>query len=137
MAASKGLPHQQISEISVDPHNPETIYVGLRQFIVMGASNKATGIQKVMVSHDGGNTFHDLSGNLPRADVHRLVLRGGRLYAATDVGVFTAKAGSSHWERLGTGLPEVTFRSMSLSLDGRTLVLGAYGRGVWTYTFDH
>lgn len=136
MAASKGLPHQQISEIAVDPHDPRTIYVGLRQFIVMGASNKATGLQKVMVSHDGGNTFHDLSGNLPRADVHRLILRSGRLYAATDVGVFTAKAGSKHWERFGTGLPEVTFRSMSLSLDGKHLVLGAYGRGVWDYGFS-
>lgn len=137
MAASKGLPHQQISEIAVDPNNPKTIYVGLRQFIVMGASNRATGSEKVMVSHDGGNTFHDLSGNLPRADVHRLILRNGRLYAATDVGVFTAKAGSRHWERFGTGLPEVTFRSMTLSLDGKHLVLGAYGRGVWDYTFKH
>ncbi|HEX3707696.1 MAG TPA: hypothetical protein VHV76_13810 [Mycobacteriales bacterium] len=137
MAASKGLPHQQISEIAVDPHNPETIYVGLRQLIVMGASDKATGSQKVMVSHDGGNTFHDLSGNLPRADVHRLILRAGRLYAATDVGVFTAKLGSRHWERFGTGLPEVTFRSMSLSADGKHLVLGAYGRGVWDYAFKH
>jgi photosystem II stability/assembly factor-like uncharacterized protein len=135
MAASEGLPHEQISEIAVDPKNPETIYVGLRQFIVMGASNGATGAEKVMVSHDGGNTFHDLTGNMPRADVHRLVLRNGRLYAATDVGVFTAKAGSRKWERFGTGLPEVTFRSMALSLDGRNLFLGAYGRGGWDYTF--
>jgi photosystem II stability/assembly factor-like uncharacterized protein len=135
MAASKGLPHQQVSEIAVDPHNPRTIYVGLRQMIVMGASNKATGTQKVMVSHDAGATFHDLSGNLPRADVHRLILRRGRLYAATDVGVFTAKAGSKRWLRLGGNLPEVTFRSMSLSLDGKHLVLGAYGRGVWDYAF--
>jgi hypothetical protein len=49
--------------------------------------------------------------------------------------VFTAKAGSKHWKRFGTGLPEVTFRSMALSLDGKHLVLGAYGRGVWDYTF--
>ena len=135
MAASKGLPHQQIGEIAVDPRHPRTIYVGLRQLIVMGASNKATGTQKVMVSHDGGNTFHDLTGTMPRADVHRLILRKGRLYAATDVGVFTAKAGSRKWQRLGDNLPEVTFRSMSLSLDGKHLVLGAYGRGAWDYAF--
>jgi hypothetical protein len=135
MAASKGLPHEQISEIQVDPRNPQTIYVGFRQMIVMGASDKVNGPQKVMVSHDGGNTFTDLTGNLPIADVHRLVLRSGHLYAATDVGVFTSKAGSKHWLRLGKGLPEVTFRSMALSLDGKHLVLGAYGRGVWDYTF--
>ncbi len=137
MAASKGLPHEQISEIQVDPKNPETIYVGFRQMIVMGASDKINGPEKVMVSHDGGNTFHNLTGNMPITDVHRLILRAGHLYAATDVGVFTSKAGSKHWLRLGKGLPEVTFRSMALSLDGKHLVLGAYGRGVWDYTFRH
>jgi photosystem II stability/assembly factor-like uncharacterized protein len=137
MAPSKGLPHEQVSDIAVAPHHPRTLYVGLRQLIVMGASNGATGRQKVMVSHNGGRTFTDLTGNLPRADVHRVVLRKGRLYVATDVGVFTAKAGSTHWKRFGSGLPEVTFRSMRLSLNGRYLMAGAYGRGGWIYDFHH
>jgi photosystem II stability/assembly factor-like uncharacterized protein len=137
MAASKGLPHQQIGEIAVDPKNPRTIYVGMRHMIVMGADDKVTGAARVLVSHDGGETFHDVTGNMPHADVHRLILRAGHLYAATDVGVFTSKAGSKRWSRLGKGLPEVTFRSMALSLDGKHLVLGAYGRGVWDYTFKH
>jgi len=135
MTKSKGLPHEQVSDIAVDPRHKKTVYVGLRQFIVLGASSKATGAAKVMVSHNGGRTFHDLTGNMPRADVHRLILRQGQLYAATDVGVFTAKAGSRHWKRFGTGLPEVTFRSMRLSLNGRQLLAGAYGRGGWVYNF--
>jgi len=90
-----------------------------------------------MVSHNGGRSFRDLTGDLPVSDVHRIVLRNGRLYVATDVGVFTAKAGGRHWSRLGKFLPEVTFRSMSLSSDGRYLVLGAYGRGGWVYDFGH
>jgi hypothetical protein len=137
MAKSKGLPHEQISDIAVDPHHKRTIYVGLRQFIVLGADPKATGAEKVMVSHNGGRSFHNLTGNLPRADVHRLILRRGHLYAASDVGVFTAKAGKRHWKRLGKGLPEVTFRSMRLSLNGRQLLAGSYGRGGWVYTFGH
>ncbi|HMC38955.1 MAG TPA: hypothetical protein VKI19_04780, partial [Acidimicrobiales bacterium] len=133
MAASTGLPHEQISDIAVDPRNPETIYVGLRQFIVMGADPKATGNQKVMVSHNGGQTFTDLTGDLPRADAHRLALRNGQLYVATDVGVFTAKAGSTSWERFGRGLPQVAVRSMKLDPTGRYLVAGVYGRGGWVY----
>jgi hypothetical protein len=135
LATSKGLPHEQVSGIAVDMHHPSTVYVGLRQLIVLGADPKATGAQKVMVSHNGGRSFHNLTGNLPRADVHRIVLRHGRLYVATDVGVFTAKAGSHHWKRLGAGLPEVTFRSMQLALNGKSLTLGAYGRGAWVYRF--
>lgn len=137
MAASKGLPHEQISGIAVSPTNRRTVYVSLRQMIVLGASPKDTGAQKVMVSHDGGATFHNLTGNLPIADAHRIVLRKGRLYVATDVGVFTAKARSKHWARLGKFLPEVTYRSMQISLNGRYLVAGAYGRGAWAYDFRH
>ena len=137
LAASNGLPHEQVSGIAVDPSNPETIYVSLRQFIVMGADPAVTGAQKVMVSHDGGENFTDLTGNLPLADAHRIVLRDGKLYVATDVGVFTAPVGTApaSWSRFGTGLPEVTYRSMKLDPTGRYLVAGAYGRGGWVYDF--
>ena len=135
MAASSGLPHQQVSDIAVDPKNPKTIYVGLRNFIVMGTNNAVTGTQKIMVSHDAGETFTNLTGNLPVADVHRIVLRDGMLYAATDVGVFVSKAGTTAWKQFGTGLPQVAYRSMRLSLDGRYLLVGAYGRGGWVYDF--
>jgi hypothetical protein len=105
--------------------------------IVIGQNPKTTGSQKVMVSHDAGRTFHNITGNLPIADAHRIVLRAGRLYVATDVGVFTSKAGSGKWARLGRFLPEVTYRSMQISLNGRYLVAGAYGRGAWVYDFRH
>ena len=139
MAASKGLPHEQVSGIAVDPLDPNTMYVSLRQMIVMGADPKVTGSQKVMVSHDGGDNFTDLTGNLPQADSHRIALRKGQLYVATDVGVFTAPTtappASIQWKRFGTGLPQVTYRSMQLDPTSRYLTLGAYGRGAWTYDF--
>jgi hypothetical protein len=135
MAASEGLPHEQISDIAVDPNNPKTIYVALRQLIVMGADSKVTGKQRVMVSHDAGETFHDLTGNLPIADVHRIGLRNGHLYVASDVGMFTSVAGSKKWARFGTGIPQVAIRSMRFDLTGRYLVAGVYGRGAWVYDF--
>ena len=137
LAASNGLPHEQVSGIAVDPNDPNTIYVSLRQFIVMGADPSATGTEKVMVSHDGGENFTDLTGNLPLADAHRIAVRDGNLYVATDVGVFTAPVGTvpASWSRFGTGLPQVTYRSMQLDPTGRYLVAGAYGRGGWVYDF--
>ena len=135
MAASAGLPHEQVSGIAVDPNNPSTVYVSLRQLIIMGADPNATGGQKVMVSHDGGETFTDLTGNLPKADAHRIVLRAGQLYVATDVGIFTAPVGSAQWSRFGTGLPQVMYRSMQLDPTGRYLTVGAFGRGGWVYDF--
>lgn len=135
MAASIGLPHQQIGDIAIDPRDPRTIYVGLRQELVQSADPRVVGSQKVMVSHDAGDHFTDLSGDLPRADVQRLALRGNQLIAAGDVGIFVAKAGSTSWSRLGSGLPQVPFRSMRLDATGRYLTAGAYGRGGWVYDF--
>jgi hypothetical protein len=134
-AASKGLPHQQVSGIVVDPKDARTLYVSLRQYIVLGADPNATGPQKVMVSHDAGEHFTDISGNLPRADAHSIVLRDNRLVVATDVGVFTTTVGSTQWSRLGTGLPNVVYRNMKIDRTGRNLVAGAYGRGAFTFDF--
>jgi hypothetical protein len=135
VAANVGLPHEQISGIAVDPNDARTIYVTLRQYLLLGADPKATGTQKVMVSHDAGDHFTDLTGNLPRADAHAVSYRDGQLIVATDVGIFTTTAGSKVWSRLGSGLPAVPYRTMTLNKDGRYLGAGAYGRGAWIYDF--
>jgi hypothetical protein len=135
LAKSVGLPHQQISGIAVDPKDPRTIYVSLRQYLIISADSRITGAQKVMVSHDAGDTFTDITGNLPRADAHAVVLHAGQLVVANDVGVFTAPATGMHWSRLGTGLPAVPYRSMRMDNTGRYLLAGAYGRGAWVFDF--
>jgi LPXTG-motif cell wall-anchored protein len=135
LAKSLGLPHQQISGIAVDPKDPRTLYASVRQEIVLGSDPHVTGDSKVFVSHDAGDHFTDITGDLPRVDVHSLVLRNGQLIVANDVGVFVTKVGSAHWNRLGSGLPQVPFRSMKLDLSGRYLIAGAYGRGAWVYDF--
>jgi len=135
LAKGKGLPHEQISGIAVDPHDPKTVYVTLRQYLLMEADPRRTGTQKVMVSHDAGNTFTDVTGDLPRADAHAIAWRDGQLIVANDVGIFISKAGSGKWARLGLGLPQVPFRSMKLDATGRYVLGGAYGRGAWVFDF--
>ena len=135
MAKGIGLPHQQISGIAVDPYDPNTVFVTLRQYLLLGADPSRTGAQKVMVSHDAGNHFTDITGDLPHADAHAIAWRDGNLIVANDVGIFIGKAGSGHWQRLGSNLPQVPFRSMKLDQTGRYVLGGAYGRGAWVYDF--
>jgi hypothetical protein len=135
LAENTGLPHEQVSGIAIDPHDARTIYVSLRQFSMLGADPHTSRYAKVMVSHDAGDHFTDLTGDLPGADAHAIVYRDGQLYVASDVGVFTSEAGSASWSRFGTALPAVPFRSMTLSGNGRYLGLGAYGRGGYVYDF--
>jgi hypothetical protein len=131
LAAGKGLPHVSIAAAVIDPADSRTVYVGLLENSNIGYDQKVVGAQRVMVSHDAGEHFTDLTGNLPHSNIRDLVVRDGQLIAGGDNGVFTAKAGSTSWSRLGRGLPQVRVYDLDLERSGRYLSVAAYGRGVW------
>ncbi len=135
LAAGKGLPHVAIQAAVIDPANVRTVFVGLTENSNIGYDQKVVGAARVMVSHDAGEHFTDLTGNLPHSNIRDLVVRDGRLIAAGDNGVFTAPLGSSHWSRLGKGLPQVRIYDLDLDRTGRYLSVAAYGRGVWVLDF--
>lgn len=134
-AAGHGLPKRRIAAVAFDPAHPSTVYVGLQDVSFVGYDPKIVGTQRIMVSKDGGEHFTDVSGNLPLTNVNQVLLRDGQLIAATDVGVFTAKAGSKAWSRLGSGLPATTVKDIRLNETGKKMVAAVFGRGAWVYTF--
>ena len=130
-AAGKGLPHVAIQGVAIDPNDVKTVYVVLNENANIGYDHRVVGDQRVMVSHDAGEHFTDLTGNLPRSNMRDVVVRDGQLVVAGDSGVFTAPLGSTRWSRLGTGLPAVRIYDLDLDRSGRYLSVAAYGRGVW------
>ncbi|MFL6239113.1 MAG: hypothetical protein ACJ735_06440 [Actinomycetes bacterium] len=130
-----GLPKRRIAGVAFDPTDPKTVYVGLQDLSLIGYNPAINGIQRVMVSHDGGDHFTDISGNLPKANVTDVIVRNNQPIISTDVGVFTAPKGSTTWVRLGTGLPGVRVADVRLDSTGRYMVVPMYGRGAWVYDF--
>jgi hypothetical protein len=94
------------------------------------------GVGHLFKSTDAGETFTDISGNLPDVPATSLALRGSQLIVGTDIGVFASDVkGGTTFAPL-TGLPVVPISSVNLKPnDTDTLVTAAYGRGVWTYHF--
>jgi photosystem II stability/assembly factor-like uncharacterized protein len=135
LAAGKGLPHNSIWNLAIDPADRNTIYVVLNNNSLVGFAPKVGGTQRVMVSHDAGETFSDITGNLPRSQARDVVVRDGKLIVATDNGVFTAPATGKTWSRLGGGLPPVRVNDLHLDSTGRYLTAAIFGRGVWTFDF--
>jgi hypothetical protein len=133
LAKARGLPFGQVAGIAIDPKHPQTVYVSMNTYNFLGLDPKQAGTAKVLVSRDAGETFRDLTGNLPYAGANNVVLIGQRLFVATEVGAFTAPAGSSSWQQLGSGLPAVPVRDLQADLSGKHLVASMYGRGVWTF----
>jgi len=134
-AKGAGLPHVGINNVAIDPQNVRTVYVALNEYSLVGLDQKVVGGQRVMVSHDAGEHFTDLTGNLPRTNVRDVVVRNGQLIVATDFGVFTAPRSGGRWSRLASGLPPVRIFDLSLDAPGRHLTVSAYGRGVWDLDF--
>ena len=142
--ANGKLPQRYITSIQADPTDPHTVYVTMggygRRWIPPGALGDSTanvGVGHVFVSHDAGETFEDISGNLPDIPANWSLVHGGKLVVATDQGVYIASttAGGT-WQRLGTGLPNAPVFTLRLQPgDPNRMIAATYGRGVYQFRF--
>ncbi|MEA2271491.1 MAG: hypothetical protein QOI98_199 [Solirubrobacteraceae bacterium] len=144
VAGARGLPERTVTGVAIDPSNPKTIYVSLggyaRYFAPPGSLGDDTsklGSGHVFQSADAGESFHDVSGNLPNAPALDVLLRGKQLVVATSIGAFiSSNLTGRSWAQLGSSLPNVPVFNVELKPgDPKTLVAATFGRGAYTYRF--
>jgi hypothetical protein len=151
-ARGVGLPNRYITSVQIDPSDPKVVYVTLagysRRWLpvgVLGEDNVGAGTGHVFKSTDAGDTFTDISGNLPDVPADWTVVRGGQLVVGTDIGVFisgpaTSAGSGPQYQVLGSGLPTAPVFTMELKpkatpSEPDRLVVATQGRGVYTYEF--
>lgn len=136
-ARARGLPNRFISDVTIDPRDTRTVYLTMggysRRWLPPTQRTKNIGRGHVFVSKDSGETFRDISANLPDEPAESIETKNGRLFAATHSGVYTAASPDAAWERLGAGLPNTYVMDINLSPDADKLVVATHGRGVWSY----
>ncbi|MFN2524762.1 MAG: WD40/YVTN/BNR-like repeat-containing protein [Actinomycetota bacterium] len=123
---NEALPDRWITSIEVQPDNPDVFYItfsGYRE-----GDNKSY----VLKSTDGGGSFKNITGNLPKAPVNEVILVGESLFVATDLGVFTSTTAGGKWYRLGQGLPNAPVPDIRYIPKNDSLYAGTFGRGVYT-----
>ncbi len=147
IAAASGLPERFVTSVAIDPTDAtgRTLYATLggytRRWVPPGTlQDQGTdpGVGHLFKSTDGGETFVDISGNLPDVPATWVTQRGAsQLIVGTDIGVFSnAVTGGTTFAPL-RGLPVVPITTMNLKPnDPNVLVAATYGRGIWTYTFS-
>jgi hypothetical protein len=130
-----GLPNRYIAGVTVDPGNPAHAYAVFngysRRFVPGG------GVGHVFETVNGGQTWTDISGNLPDIASDALVLSHHQLALATDGGVFTASEGGgagTTWSRLGQGLPNAAVDDLTVG-PGGYIYAATHGRGIWRIHF--
>jgi len=89
----------------------------------------------VMKSNDKGNTWVSIASNLPENEtVHTLEQDPevpGLLFAGTEFGFYFSIDGGEAWTKLGSGMPTIAVRDMTIQEQKNDLVLATFGRGFY------
>jgi photosystem II stability/assembly factor-like uncharacterized protein len=122
------LPGRPITDLVVDPANRD------RVFLAVGGPSGASSPQAVYRSTNGGNSWTDISSNLPNVGVNALELDPANpliVYAGTDVGAFRTINGGTSWHAFDNGLPYVPITDLYVDPEDRALIAATMGRGMY------
>jgi hypothetical protein len=122
-----------ISAIAVDPNDANRLWISFNGYWPT-SNTSLSGVNRVLYSGDGGNTWSDFTFNLLAFPVATLIYQRGSddtLYVGTDVGVYRYNKSLQSWECFNNQLPVVPVTSLEIN-DCTNEIYGAtWGRGVY------
>jgi photosystem II stability/assembly factor-like uncharacterized protein len=150
-----------IQTITCDPQQPDHIYVAvgwklykstdggvnftelfdaqgrIKSIAVNSTNHKiwCTASGRVWESSDDGNTWNNITGNLPGENLN--VIRylmfspNNSLYLGSDLGVYYRDDTTNGWQIFSADLPNTLVYDLEINYDQGLLVAGTHGRGVW------
>ncbi|MBV6440188.1 MAG: Ycf48-like protein [Saprospiraceae bacterium] len=111
-----------------------------RLFVTHSGFRNNEYIPHVHRSDDNGQTWLDISGNLPQIPVNDLLIMPGHadsiLFAATDAGVYFTRNRGTTWGRLGGNMPFIPVFDLEHNPVRKELMAATYARGLWTFPLD-
>lgn len=126
---TKGLPYNKhVSRIVASKYDPDTVYVTLN-----GRRDDDFN-DYVYKSTDSGQTWTDISGNIPGGPVNVIredPRKENILYVGTELGVYVTCDGGSRWDYLGSGLPNCFVWDLIIHPRDNSLVVATNGRGMY------
>jgi len=129
-----GLPDRYVTSV----HGSPTL--SNRLFVTHSGFRDNEHIPHIHRSDDNGNTWQDISSDLPQVPVNDLFVLPGNadqvLFAATDVGVYFTINGGVSWSRLGGNMPYIPVFDLERNPARKELVAATFARGIWTFPFD-
>lgn len=115
-------PQRYCTCITVDPSDPDTVYVAFGGYLS----------DNVWVTRDGGVDWSPPSSGLPTAPVRAVAIhprRRDRIYLGTEVGVFASEDDGAHWSPANDGPANVSVDQLLWM--GETLTAVTHGRGMF------
>lgn len=129
IAAAGGPAEIAVSRVFASPHNAATAFVSKSGF------RRDEFKPYLFRTTDSGKTWQTIASNLPDAPINVVVQdRKNRnlLIIGNDIGVFVSIDGGARWARMRSNLPTVPVHDLTIHPRENDLVLGTYGRAIWT-----
>jgi photosystem II stability/assembly factor-like uncharacterized protein len=126
---SLGLPEHYVTDVVTSPSTPD------RVFVTHSGYKENEFIPHVHRSDDNGDTWVDISGNLPELAVNAIAVHPNnddKLFVATDGGVYFTYDGGENWDRLGNNMPVITVYDIEFDYPQNKVIAGSYARGIWS-----
>ncbi len=120
---SEDLPARWVTKVLHSVTHPGTLFVTLSGY------RYGTNEGHVYKSYDNGQNWIDISTGLPDVPVNDIVQdNNGRIFVASDIGVFGSGDGGASWSVIGTNLPSVVVNDMHIHQGTQELFIATYGR---------
>jgi photosystem II stability/assembly factor-like uncharacterized protein len=125
--SSHGLPTRWVTRVAIDPDDSQTVWATFSGF------RNGEDAAHVFKTTNGGETWANVSGNIPNAPVNDVVLdkTRGTVFVGTDVGIFALRNGKKNWVPVGVGLPLAPVLDLRLHSPSATLYASTFGRSMW------
>jgi photosystem II stability/assembly factor-like uncharacterized protein len=105
-----------------------------RLVICYGGTNPSGTPKHVFVSANGGNSWSDISGNLPNLSVNAIALDPNNvntIYVGTDTGVYRTTDLGVNWQAFDNGIPNVIVSDLHVDRHDNLLYAVTFGRGMY------
>lgn len=125
---SATLPYRWVTRVAIDPLNENISYVTFNGLKWRDPQ------PHIFRTTDKGQTWSDISNNLPDAPVNAFAidpLRTNVLFAGSDVGCYYSTNTGQSWQFLGSGLPMVSVYDMKIHPTAYYLAIGTHGRSMY------
>lgn len=127
---SENLPNRWVTDVAADPINSATAYA------VFSGYRFGEDIGHIYETIDNGNTWMNISGNLPDIPLNAIIVNPANLdhlFVASDIGVFETLDGGISWQLNNNDLPNVPVTDLDFHAPTNTLIAATYGRGLYSY----
>ena len=117
---------EDVNDLNIDPYDSKKLYI-----TIGGYQNG----QKVWMSENGGQSWNNISFNLPNIPVNCVMSAAstniGELFIGTDLGVWHFVPTNNTWEAFNNGLPQIPISELNINYYSGSLFAATYGRGIW------